>query len=69
MARPQLAKALAADRELADQLVEAGIVDVGADQRGESGNRGLGDPLPVLVHVADAGVEEGHADRVFALTQ
>ena len=31
VSRPELAKALAADRELADQLVEAGIVDVGAD--------------------------------------
>ncbi len=30
---PELGKALAADRELANRLVEPGIVDVGADQR------------------------------------
>src|SRR5258705_260525 len=30
---PELGKALAADRELANQLVEPGIVDLGADQR------------------------------------
>jgi hypothetical protein len=31
--RPELAEVLAPDRELADQFVEAGIVDVGANQR------------------------------------
>ena len=59
MARPELAKAPAADRELADQFVEAGIVDVGADQRPQAGDRALRDVLPVPVPVMHPRVEEG----------
>jgi hypothetical protein len=33
VSRPEPAKTLAADRELSDQFVETGIVDVRADQR------------------------------------
>jgi len=46
---PELAKALATDRELADQLVEAGIIDVGADQCPQAGEGVDGE------HVANRG--------------
>jgi hypothetical protein len=58
VARPELSEALAADRELSDQFVQAGLVDVGADQGPQPRDRRLRDSLPVVQHVAHAPVEK-----------
>jgi len=67
VSRPELAKALAADRELADQLVEAGIVDVGADPHPQAGDRAHRDVLPVPVDVGYARVKEDGTNEVLPL--
>ena len=63
---PELAEPLAAYRKFSDQLVEARIVDVGANQGAQSGDRAFGDFLPVPVHVADARIEESGPHEVGA---
>ncbi len=66
VARPKLAKALAADRELSDELVQLWIVDFGADERPECRDDRGGRAVLVLVAVAEPRVKEGDAHEVFA---
>ena len=65
--RPELAEALAAHRELADELVQPRVVDVGTDLRAQACDGAGGRGLPVAaVQVVDPLVEEAGSHQVRA---